>query len=80
MLTRGDGDQAQWIADLVAARSATASLNWYWANLACCQRLVLPELPPVAAPTMGIWSTGDHYLDGEMMCELCWEGHGTVAA
>jgi pimeloyl-ACP methyl ester carboxylesterase len=22
-------------------------------------------LPPVAAPTLAIWSDGDHYLDGE---------------
>ena len=26
-----------------------------------------PELPPVRAPTLGIWSTNDHYLDGERM-------------
>jgi pimeloyl-ACP methyl ester carboxylesterase len=65
--TRGDGDQAQWIADLSRPGALTASLNWYRANLA--PRLPLPPrpLPPVIAPTMGIWSTGDHYLDGEMM-------------
>ena len=26
-----------------------------------------PNLPPVEAPTLGIWSTNDHYLDGERM-------------
>jgi pimeloyl-ACP methyl ester carboxylesterase len=26
-----------------------------------------PELPPVRVPTLGIWSTNDHYLDGERM-------------
>ena len=26
-----------------------------------------PDLPPVTAPTLGIWSTNDHYLDGERM-------------
>jgi pimeloyl-ACP methyl ester carboxylesterase len=26
-----------------------------------------PELPPVVVPTLGIWSTNDHYLDGERM-------------
>jgi pimeloyl-ACP methyl ester carboxylesterase len=26
-----------------------------------------PALPPVEAPTLGIWSTNDHYLDGERM-------------
>ena len=67
MLTRGDGDQAQWIADLSRPGALTASLNWYRANLAPRLPGPRPELPPVAAPTMGIWSTGDHYLDGEMM-------------
>jgi pimeloyl-ACP methyl ester carboxylesterase len=26
-----------------------------------------PRLPPVTAPTLAIWSTRDHYLDGERM-------------
>ena len=26
-----------------------------------------PGLPPVRVPTLGIWSTNDHYLDGERM-------------
>jgi len=26
-----------------------------------------PALPPVQAPVLGIWSDGDHYLDGERM-------------
>ena len=26
-----------------------------------------PTLPPVEAPTLGIWSTNDYYLDGERM-------------
>ena len=34
MLTRGDGDQEQWIADLSRPGALTASLNWYRANLA----------------------------------------------
>jgi pimeloyl-ACP methyl ester carboxylesterase len=29
--------------------------------------LAAPELPSVTAPTLGIWSTNDHYLDGERM-------------
>ena len=67
MFTRGDGDQEQWLADLSRPGALTASLNWYRANLA--PRLPAPrrELPPVTAPVMGIWSTRDHYLDGEMM-------------
>jgi pimeloyl-ACP methyl ester carboxylesterase len=65
--TRGDGDQEQWIADLSRPGALTATLNWYRANLAPRLPRQAPELPPVTAPTMGIWSTGDHYLDGEMM-------------
>jgi pimeloyl-ACP methyl ester carboxylesterase len=26
-----------------------------------------PSLPPVEVPTLGIWSSNDHYLDGERM-------------
>jgi pimeloyl-ACP methyl ester carboxylesterase len=62
--SRGDGDLEQAIADLSRPGALTASLNWYRANLA--PRMPRPPmtLPPVTAPTMGIWSTGDHYLDG----------------
>jgi pimeloyl-ACP methyl ester carboxylesterase len=30
---------------------------------------LVPALPPVAAPTLGIWSDGDHYLDGVRMTQ-----------
>jgi pimeloyl-ACP methyl ester carboxylesterase len=70
MFSRGDGDLGQAIEDLSRPGALTASLNWYRANLA--PRMpgpmgATPALPPVAAPTLGIWSTGDHYLDGERM-------------
>jgi pimeloyl-ACP methyl ester carboxylesterase len=70
MFSRGDGDLGQAIEDLSRPGALTASLNWYRANLA--PRMpgpmgAVPALPPVAAPTLGIWSTGDHYLDGERM-------------
>jgi pimeloyl-ACP methyl ester carboxylesterase len=64
---RGDGDQDQWIADLSRPGALTAALNWYRANLAPRMPGTAPELPPVTVPTLGIWSTGDHYLDGERM-------------
>lgn len=67
LFTRGDGDQAQWITDLSRPGALTATLNWYRANVAPRPPAPPPALPPVTAPTMGIWSTGDHYLDGEMM-------------
>jgi pimeloyl-ACP methyl ester carboxylesterase len=67
MLTRGDGDQEQWIADLSRPGALTASLNWYRANLAPRWPAPRRELPPVTAPALGIWSARDHFLDGEMM-------------
>ena len=65
MFTRGDGDLDQAIADLSRPGALTTSLNWYRANLA--PRMPGPgrTLPPVTAPTLAIWSAGDHYLDGE---------------
>jgi len=65
MFTRGAGDLDQAIADLSRPGALTASLNWYRANLAPRMPGPAPELPPVAAPTLAIWSAGDHYLDGE---------------
>ncbi len=62
-LLRGDGDMDRYVEDLARPGALTAALNWYRANLA--PRLQLappPALPPVHAPTLGIWSTGDHYL------------------
>jgi pimeloyl-ACP methyl ester carboxylesterase len=67
--TRGDGDLDRWIEDLARPGALTASLNWYRANLAPRIPGPPPELPPVKAPTMGIWSTGDHYLDGQRFRE-----------
>jgi pimeloyl-ACP methyl ester carboxylesterase len=67
--TRGDGDLDSWIADLGRPGALTASLNWYRANVAPRMPGPRPELPPVTAPTLGIWSTGDHYLDGERFRE-----------
>jgi hypothetical protein len=43
------------------------SLNWYRANLAPRMPEPSPTLPPVEAPTLGVWSTNDYYLDGERM-------------
>lgn len=65
--TRGDGDVEQNIADLSRPGALTASLNWYRANLAPRMPGRRPDLPPVQAPTMGIWSTRDYFLDGVRM-------------
>jgi len=65
MFTRGAGDLDQAIANLSRPGALTASLNWYRANFAPRMPGPARELPPVAAPTLAIWSDGDHYLDGE---------------
>jgi len=65
MFTRGAGDLDQAIADLSRPGALTASLNWYRANMAPRMPGPPPKLPPVTAPTLAIWSAGDHYLDGE---------------
>jgi pimeloyl-ACP methyl ester carboxylesterase len=56
------------VDDLERNGSLTPGLNWYRANVPP-QALVDPplELPPVQAPTMGIWSTGDFALTEEQM-------------
>ena len=56
------------IADLSRPGALTASLNWYRANLPPAA-LVEPalEVPPVARPTMGIWSKDDMALVEENM-------------
>jgi pimeloyl-ACP methyl ester carboxylesterase len=58
------------IADLDADGSLTPGLNWYRAN-ASPEFWVGPplQLPPVQAPTMGIWSTGDMALTEVQMTD-----------
>jgi len=51
------------IADLERDGSLTPGLNWYRANVPPEAWVGPPiTLPPVQAPTMGIWSTGDFAL------------------
>ncbi len=66
-ITRNHGDLDRAIADLSRPGALTASLNWARANLAPRLPGPAPQLPPVKAPTMGVWSTGDHHLDGDRM-------------
>lgn len=56
------------IDDLEATGSLTPGLNWYRANIPP-ESLVagLLEVPPVVAPTMGVWSSGDFALIEEQM-------------
>ncbi len=60
---RGDGDTQRYLVDLARPGALTAGLSWYRANLAPHLDLQdRPPLPSVQAPTLGLWSTGDHYL------------------
>jgi pimeloyl-ACP methyl ester carboxylesterase len=60
---RGRGDCDRYLEDLARPGALTAALNWYRANVAPAAQLEAPlALPPVEAATLGIWSSGDHYL------------------
>jgi len=58
------------IADMEATGSLTPGLNWYRANLPPESWVEPPlVLPPVQAPTMGIWSTEDVALTEVQMTD-----------
>ena len=60
---RDDGDVGRYVEDLSRPGALTAGLNWYRANASPQRELERrPPLPAVAAPTLGMWSTGDNYL------------------
>lgn len=65
----GHPDADAVVAEMSAPGALTAGLNWYRANVPP-SALVEPPimLPPVQAPTMGVWSTGDpHLLEAQML-------------
>src|SRR4051794_14688880 len=67
-LLRGAGDIELYVADLSRPGALTAALNWYRANAAPQRELEPPPpVPAVAAPTLGVWSSGDNYLTEEPM-------------
>jgi pimeloyl-ACP methyl ester carboxylesterase len=66
-LAIGYADIETAIADLSRPLALTASLNWYRANVAPHMPGPRRPLPPVKAPTLGVWSDGDRYLDGARM-------------
>lgn len=60
---QGRGDVEQYIAELSEPGALTAGLNWYRANLPAGQLLGSSlQLPPVQAPTLGIFGTEEPYL------------------
>jgi pimeloyl-ACP methyl ester carboxylesterase len=63
-------DTDQVIAELEADGSLTPGLNWYRANVPPESWVGPPvQLPPVQAPTMGVWSTGDPALTEAQMTD-----------
>jgi len=63
-------DIDQVIADLEAHGSLTPGLNWYRANVPPESWIAPPiQLPPVTAPAMGVWSTGDFALSEAQMTD-----------
>jgi pimeloyl-ACP methyl ester carboxylesterase len=61
--TREHGDVDRYVEDLARPGALTAALNWYRANVPP-QRELEPRraFPPIAAPTLGLWSADDDYL------------------
>jgi pimeloyl-ACP methyl ester carboxylesterase len=58
------------VAELDANNGLTPGLNWYRANVPANFWVDPPmELPPIEAPAMGIWSTGDFALTERQMVD-----------
>jgi pimeloyl-ACP methyl ester carboxylesterase len=65
---QGEGDAAQYLADFRDPRALRAGLNWYRANRHPATELEPPpRMPPVVAPTLGVWSSGDRAILEESM-------------
>ena len=70
MIGAGHPDADQVVADLEANGSLVPGLNWYRANVGPETWVGPPvQLPPVQAPTMGIWSSGDFALTEVQMTD-----------
>jgi pimeloyl-ACP methyl ester carboxylesterase len=52
------------VRDLSRPGRLTAGLNWYRANL---RRVLLGSWDRCAVPTLGVWSSGDHFLAEDQM-------------
>lgn len=67
-LIQDGGDLQRYLEDLSQPGALAAALNWYRANISP-ERLNAPpaQLPPIQAPTLGIFSTGDLYLTEDAM-------------
>lgn len=64
------GDVERYVSDLMRPGALTAGLNWYRANASVRTLLADPlPIPPVAVPTLGIWSTDDMGLTEKQMVD-----------
>src|SRR5258708_26996955 len=69
-LLQGNGDVEEYIADLSRPGALTAGLGWYRAAVPLSSIVAPPSrLPAVQAQTLGIWSSGDDYLNEEPMLQ-----------
>jgi pimeloyl-ACP methyl ester carboxylesterase len=67
-LLHGNGDVEEYIADLSRPGALSAGLSWYRATVPLSSIMAPPsKLPAVQARTLGIWSTGDNYLNEDTM-------------
>ena len=74
----GHPDAGQVIAELETTGSLTPGLNWYRANVPPESWAGPPlQLPPIQAPTMGVWSTGDFALTETQMTDSAQNVAGT---
>ena len=68
VLLDGAADTEAYVRTLSQPGALTAGLNWYRANLSPDSVIFGGRaLPPVQAPAMGVWSTGDRYLTEDAM-------------
>jgi len=73
-LLQGYRDLDRCLEEFSVPEALAAGLSWYRANLPVSRLLhPAPALPPVRAPTLGIWSTGDRHLTEDGM--LASAGH-----
>ncbi len=64
----GEGDYHRYLSDLARPGALEAGLNWYRANNSPAGELEhVGQFPPVLAPTLGMWSTGDLAMDETTM-------------
>jgi pimeloyl-ACP methyl ester carboxylesterase len=65
---RDDGDVERYLDELDRPGALTGALNWYRAALHPRRELdPRRPFPSIAAPTLGVWSSGDNYLVEEGM-------------